>query len=68
MEIKKNLIIKLTEEDVKNIIADHLKKNGYKVSTDDVKLLVNKKWTEDYDERYQNEVLYFESCVVNLVE
>jgi len=68
MEIKKNLTIKLTEEDVKNIIADHLKKNGYKVSTDDVKLLVNKKWTDDYDERYQNEVLYFESCVVNLVE
>lgn len=68
MEIKRSLTIKLTEEDVKNIITDHLNKNGYKVSADDVKLLVNKKWTEDYDERYMNEVLYFESCIVNIAE
>lgn len=65
MEIKKNLTINLTEEDVKNIIVDYLKKDGYKVSADDVKLLVNKKWTDDYDERYQNEILYFEGCNVN---
>ena len=45
MEIKKNLTINLTE--------------------DDIKLLVNKKYTEDYDERYQNEILYFEGCRVN---
>lgn len=65
MEIKKNLTINLNEEDVKNIIADYLKKEGYKVSVDDVKLLVNKKYTEDYDERFQNEILYFEGCSVN---
>lgn len=68
MEVKKNLTINLNEEDVKNIIADYLKKEGYNVSVNDVKLLVNKKWTEDYDERYQNEILYFESCIVNLVK
>lgn len=68
MEIKKNLTINLTEEDVKNIIADHFKKEGYKVSTEDVKLLVNKKYTEDYDERYQNEILYFSGCNVNCAE
>lgn len=64
MDIKKNLTINLNEEDVKNIIADYLKKEGYNVSVNDVKLLVNKKWTEDYDERYQNEILYFEGCSV----
>ena len=68
MEIKKNLTINLTEEDVKNIIADHLKKEGYKVSINDVKLLVNKKWTDDYDERFQNEILYFDGCSVNCIE
>ena len=68
MEIKKSLIIKLSEEDVKNIIAGCLKRDGYNVSTNDIKLLVNKKWTEDYDERYQNEILYFEGCIVNLAE
>lgn len=65
MEIKKNLTINLNEEDVKNIIADYLKNKGYKVSVDDVKLLVNKKYTEDYDERFQNEILYFEGCSVS---
>lgn len=68
MEIKKNLTINLTEEDVKNIIADHLKKEGYKVSVNDVKLLVNKKWTDDYDERFQNEILYFDGCSVNCIK
>lgn len=65
MEVKKNLTINLTEYDVKSIIVGYLEKSGYKVSADDVKLLVNKKWTEDYDERYQNEILYFEGCSVN---
>ena len=68
MEIKKNTTINLTEEDVKDIIVEHLKKEGYKVSSDDVKLLVNKKFTDDYDERFQNEVLYFEGCKVNCTE
>lgn len=67
MEIKKNLTINLNEEDVKNIIADYLKNKGYKVSVDDVKLLVNKKYTEDYDERFQNEILYFEGCSVSCI-
>lgn len=68
MEIKKNITINLSEEDVKKIIADHLKKEGYKVSVDDVKLLISKKWTDDYDERYQNEVLCFDGCSVSCAE
>ena len=68
MEIKKNLTINLSEKDVKNIVVDYLQKNGYQVSEHDVKFLVNKKWTEDYDERYQNEYLCFEGCVVNCTE
>lgn len=64
MEVKSNVTIKLSEKDVKIIVADFLKRKAYNVSADDVKLLVNKKWTDDYDERYQNEVLYFEGCDV----
>ena len=64
MEVKKNTTINLTEEDVKGIIADYLKREGYKVSANDVKLYVNKRWTDDYDDRYRNEVLYFEGCSV----
>ena len=68
MEIKRNLTIKVTEEEIKNIIVDYLKENGYMVSADKVNFLINKKRTEDYDERFQIEKLYLEGCVVNIAE
>jgi hypothetical protein len=68
MEIKRNLTIKVTEEEIKNIIVDYLKENGYMVSADKVNFLINKKRTEDYDERFQIEKLYLEGCVVNITE
>ena len=68
MEVVKSLTIKLSEEEVKTIISNYLKKEGYDVSTDDVNCLVSKKWTEDYNELYQNEVLCFDGCVIRLTE
>lgn len=68
MEIKRNLTIKVTEEEIKNIIVDYLKENGYRVSADKVNFLINKKRTEDYDERFQIETLCLEGCVVNITE
>ena len=40
MEIKKNITIKLSENDVKEIIADFLKRDGYNVTVDDVSFSV----------------------------
>ena len=62
MEIKKNLIINLTTEDVKNIITEYVKKQGYNVCNDDLKFIIKKRYTEDCDERFQAEILCFEGC------
>ena len=40
MEIKKNITIKLSENDVKEIIADYLNREGYTVTADNVSLSV----------------------------
>ena len=36
MKIKNNTVIELTESDVKDIIVEHFKKNGYDVSNENV--------------------------------
>lgn len=41
MEIKKNITIEFSEEDVKEIIADYLSREGYKVTAEDVNLSVS---------------------------
>ena len=40
MNIKKNITINLSEDDVKEIITEYCIKNGYNVITEDVNLLV----------------------------
>ena len=40
MNINKNITINLSEDDVKEIIADYCNKNGYKVKPDDVTLSI----------------------------
>ena len=40
MEIKKNITIELSENDVKEIIASYLKNEGYVVTSDNVNLSV----------------------------
>lgn len=68
MKIKKNITINLGEDEVKDIIAKHLNEEGYRVSAEHIELSVGKKYTEDYDERFQNEVLYFKGCTALLVQ
>lgn len=43
MNIKKNITINLSEDDVKEIITEYCIKNGYDVITEDVNLLVCKR-------------------------
>ena len=66
MEIKKNITIELSEKDVKEIIADYLQKEGYRVVSEDVKLSVGQK-LEGYmmDEHY---VSYFEGAFIKCKE
>ena len=40
MEIKKNITIELSENDVKEIIASYLKNEGYVVTSDNVNLSI----------------------------
>jgi len=56
MTIKKNITIELSESDVKEIIADYLNKEGYKVVVDDVSFDVGSRTKgypfDEYEERY----------------
>ena len=63
MEIKNNITIELTEEDVKEIIAKHLKFEGYNVKSSDVKLSVGSR-IEGYG-MSEHEVNYFRGCYVH---
>lgn len=66
MEIKKNITIELSENDVKEIIADYLQREGYKVTVDDVSLLVGLR-TEGYG-LAGHPVKYFECAYVKCQE
>lgn len=66
MEIKKNITIELSENDVKEIIADYLQREGYKVTVDDVSLLVGSR-TEGYG-LAEHPVKYFECAYVKCQE
>lgn len=43
MNIKKNITINLSEDDVKEIIAEYCNKNGYKVKPEDISLSISKR-------------------------
>ena len=49
MEIKKNITINLSENDVKEIITDYLKREGYDVTVNDVTLSIGSR-CEGYSE------------------
>ena len=60
MNIDKKITIRLSEEDVKNIIAQYLTKEGYPVSPDEVSFNVGSKWVGyGYNE---TRVEYFKDC------
>ena len=60
MNIEKKITITLSEIDVKGIVADYLKKEGFKVSPNDVTLSVGIDWVGyGMDER---QVAHFKEC------
>lgn len=66
MEIKKNITIKLSENDVKEIIADYLSKDGYDVAADDVRLSVGSR-LEGFG-MMEHPVNYFEGAYASCKE
>lgn len=63
MNIKKNITINLSEEEVKQIIAEYLYNEGYKVRADDVTLSVGSR-LEGYG-MAEHEVHYFKGAYIN---
>lgn len=66
MEIKKNITIELSENDVKEIITDYLRREGYKVSVNDVNLSVDSR-LEGFG-MAEHEVNYFKGAYVKCKE
>ena len=66
MEIKKNITINLSEEDVKKIIADYLKREGYDVTVNDVSLSIGSR-CEGYGTA-EHKVSYFKGAYINCKE
>ena len=66
MQIKKNITIELSEKDVKEIIADYLNKEGYKITVDDVSLSVGSR-IEGYG-MGEYEVNYFKAAYIKFKE
>lgn len=66
MEIKKNITINLSENDVKEIITDYLKREGYDVTVNDVTLSIGSR-CEGYGDA-EHEVVYFKVAYVNCKE
>lgn len=66
MDIKKNITITLSEEDVKEVISDYLNRNGYEVKKDNVTLNVGSR-LEGYG-MGEHQVHYFQCASVKCGE
>ena len=62
MNVEKKITISLSESDVKEIVAEYLKKEGYNVAANDVKISVGTKWEGWGLDEHQ--VTYFKECSV----
>ena len=66
MNIKKNITINLSEDEVKQVIADYLIREGYDVTAKDVSLSVGTR-SEGYG-MAEHDVTYFKGCYINCQE
>lgn len=64
MNIKKKLTISLSEQDVKEIVADYVTKQGFKASKADVELVVTTEWQGYGMGEYQ--IAVFKECTVDV--
>ena len=67
MEITKTTCVKLTEEEVKEIVADYVSKKVNKsISPNNVVFYIGKKYDNDIDDRFGTD--YIKNCSVTYAE
>ena len=66
MKINKHITLTFAEADVKEIIREYLKTQGYLVDTEDIQLNIGRR-TEGYGYG-EHDVFYFEECRVEVKE
>lgn len=64
MDIKKNITLSLSIDDIKNIITDYLKREGHDVNVEDITFVLGVK-SEGYG-LAEHDVIYFDRCDVKL--
>lgn len=69
MEVKKSIVITLTENEVKQMVVDYLKGKGYLTEANNVKFVIDQKVESYYDDEYGEEEYttpYFKNVVVTI--
>lgn len=66
MKINKRITLTIDEADVKEIIREYLKTQGYRIDTDDIQLNIGCR-TEGYGYE-EHDVFYFKECRVEVKE
>ena len=66
MKIKKNITINFSEDDVKQIIAEHVKREGYETTVENVDIFVGSR-LEGFG-MAEHPVYYFKGCNVSCKE
>lgn len=64
MRLEKKTTIHLSSDDVANIVASYIE-NEYKMDVNRIEVRLSKKYNEDYDERYQFEILCFDGFALD---
>lgn len=68
MEIKKSVSISIEENEIKNLIVDYLKKEGYEANIDDMKFVIDTKSdvSPDVYDMYDYSYPYLKCCNVTI--
>lgn len=69
MEVKKSIVITLTEDETKQMVVDYLKDKGYLTETNNVKFVIDQKVESYYDDEYgagEYTTPYFKNVVVTI--
>ena len=67
MKVNRNITIELSENELKKLVVEHLKKEGYDVKVENINFSVGSKIEGD-DYLSEHQVLYFKGCTVSYQE
>ena len=69
MEVKKNITISIEEDEIKKVIVDYLKNDGYEATVDDVRFVIDTKteYSPDVYDCYDYSYPYLKGCCVTIM-